>query len=58
MADHSNYPVRLFSYGTLQLPSVQLATFGRRLDGVCDALCGLSLDLLFSMMEIRIAYQS
>ena len=30
MADHSNYPVRLFSYGTLQLPSVQLATFGRR----------------------------
>jgi hypothetical protein len=46
MADHSNYPVRLFSYGTLQLPSVQLATFGRRLDGVCDALCGYRVDTI------------
>ena len=46
MADHSNYPVRLFSYGTLQLPSVKLATFGRRLDGVCDALCGYRVDTI------------
>ena len=44
MAGHSNYPVRLFSYGTLQLPSVQMVTFGRRLDGVCDALCGYRMD--------------
>ena len=46
MANDSNYPVRLFSYGTLQLPSVQLATFGRRLDGVCDALCGYRVDTI------------
>jgi hypothetical protein len=46
MANVSNYPVRLFSYGTLQLPSVQLATFGRRLVGVCDALCGYRVDTL------------
>jgi gamma-glutamylcyclotransferase (GGCT)/AIG2-like uncharacterized protein YtfP len=30
----------LFSYGTLQLESVQLSTFGRRLDGAPDALVG------------------
>jgi hypothetical protein len=28
----------LFSYGTLQLEAVQMATFGRRLDGTSDAL--------------------
>jgi gamma-glutamylcyclotransferase (GGCT)/AIG2-like uncharacterized protein YtfP len=33
----------LFSYGTLQLESVQLATFGRRLDGSADALAGFEL---------------
>jgi gamma-glutamylcyclotransferase (GGCT)/AIG2-like uncharacterized protein YtfP len=31
---------RLLSYGTLQQENVQLATFGRRLDGVRDALVG------------------
>lgn len=30
----------LFSYGTLQDPRVQLATFGRRLEGRRDALVG------------------
>ena len=30
----------LFSYGTLQLESVQLSTFGRRLDGWPDSLPG------------------
>ena len=30
----------LFSYGTLQLESVQLATFGRRIAGTADALAG------------------
>lgn len=30
----------LFSYGTLQSEAVQLATFGRRLDGRPDALVG------------------
>ncbi|QDY78088.1 gamma-glutamylcyclotransferase family protein [Streptomyces qinzhouensis] len=31
---------RLFSYGTLQLPQVQLSQFGRLLDGTPDALGG------------------
>lgn len=30
----------LFSYGTLQQPNVQLATFGRLLSGSADALVG------------------
>jgi gamma-glutamylcyclotransferase (GGCT)/AIG2-like uncharacterized protein YtfP len=33
----------LFSYGTLQLDSVQLATFSRRLVGVADRLPGYRL---------------
>ena len=33
----------LFAYGTLQLESVQLATFGRRLVGTTDALIGFEL---------------
>jgi hypothetical protein len=35
--------VRLFSYGTLQLPEVQRATYGRLLDGEPDALRGYRL---------------
>lgn len=34
---------KLFSYGTLQLESVQLATFGRLLDGEKDSLIGYQL---------------
>lgn len=34
---------RLFSYGTLQLESVQLKTFGRKLAGIADALTGYRL---------------
>jgi hypothetical protein len=33
----------LFSYGTLQLEEVQLATFGRKLEGSADALRGYRL---------------
>ena len=33
----------LFTYGTLQLEEVQLATFGRRLEGWRDALVGYRL---------------
>jgi hypothetical protein len=33
----------LFSYGTLQLPAVQLDTFGRLLDGADDALPGYTI---------------
>ena len=33
----------LFSYGTLQLEAVQMATFGRQLTGTSDALQGFKL---------------
>jgi len=36
----------LFSYGTLQLEAVQVATFGRQLAGTSDALPGFELVLL------------
>lgn len=36
-------PIRLFSYGTLQLERVQLSTFGRRLHGTPDAMVGYRL---------------
>ena len=39
-------PVRLFSYGTLQQREVQLATYGRALEGVPDALCGYRVEPL------------
>jgi hypothetical protein len=38
--------VSLFSYGTLQQPGVQLATFGRLLEGRADALLGFALEPL------------
>lgn len=37
---------RLFSYGTLQLPAVQQANFGRLLEGTPDTLIGYLLDKL------------
>jgi gamma-glutamylcyclotransferase (GGCT)/AIG2-like uncharacterized protein YtfP len=36
----------LFTYGTLQLEEVQLATFGRKLEGRPDALVGYRLVML------------
>lgn len=36
----------LFSYGTLQLEPVQLATFGRPLEGRADEMPGYSLSML------------
>jgi gamma-glutamylcyclotransferase (GGCT)/AIG2-like uncharacterized protein YtfP len=36
----------LFSYGTLQTEAVQLATFGRRLEGKPDTLVGYSLTMI------------
>jgi hypothetical protein len=36
----------LFSYGTLQLESVQLSTFGRKLTGAADVLPGFSQSLV------------
>jgi len=38
--------VGLFAYGTLQQREVQLATYGRPLDGAADALSGYRLDPL------------
>lgn len=43
MAENLEYTERLFSYGTLQLETVQLATFGRRLPGTSDVLQGFEL---------------
>ena len=37
---------RLFSYGTLQIDSVQLSIFGRKLDGSPDALVGYRLRMI------------
>jgi Gamma-glutamyl cyclotransferase, AIG2-like len=38
--------IPLFSYGTLQLPEVQLAKYGRVLEGAPDALLGCRLEVL------------
>jgi hypothetical protein len=38
--------VLLFAYGTLQDPAVQVAIFGRELDGHADVLFGYTLDWL------------
>ena len=46
MAVDEAYPELLFSYGTLQLETVQMATFGRQLAGSSDALRGFELVLL------------
>ena len=43
MSDQSARSVALFTYGTLQLPNVQRATFERLLDGEPDALPGHKL---------------
>jgi gamma-glutamylcyclotransferase (GGCT)/AIG2-like uncharacterized protein YtfP len=40
------HPIRLFSYGTLRLPEVQTASFGRVLEGAEDALPGWRADLV------------
>ncbi len=39
-------PERLFSYGTLQLDSVQMANFGRLLQGQADAIPGWRKDMI------------
>jgi hypothetical protein len=43
MAAKEAYSEFLFSYGTLQLEAVQMATFGRKLAGTSDALRGFEL---------------
>jgi gamma-glutamylcyclotransferase (GGCT)/AIG2-like uncharacterized protein YtfP len=42
----TKHDVRLFSYGTLRLPEVQHATFGRLLKGSPDAVVGFRLETL------------
>ena len=46
MAVDEVYSELLFSYGTLQLEAVQMATFGRQMAGTSDALEGFELVLL------------
>ena len=46
MAVNEGHTEFLFSYGTLQLEAVQMATFGRQLAGTSDALRGFELVLL------------
>lgn len=46
---HADRSEHLFSYGTLRLEPVQLATFGRKLDGQADRLPGYTL----AQLEIR-----
>jgi len=43
MRSHDAPEEPLFSYGTLQRPEIQLATFGRRLEGKRDVLTGYRL---------------
>jgi hypothetical protein len=43
MAADQAHSELLFSYGTLQLEPVQIATFGRRLSGSADSLSGFEL---------------
>jgi hypothetical protein len=43
MTDSGTPSVPLFSYGTLQLPEVQRATYGRLLEGRPDAMTGYRL---------------
>jgi gamma-glutamylcyclotransferase (GGCT)/AIG2-like uncharacterized protein YtfP len=45
-AVHPREVENLFSYGTLQLPDVQRATFGRLLEGRADAVVGYALHQL------------
>lgn len=46
MATDPQFSERLFSYGTLQLEQVQIATFGRKLDAQTDDMPGFSLTML------------
>ncbi len=46
MTERATRTELLFSYGTLQLESVQLATFGRRLTGTPDVLPGFAESLM------------
>ena len=43
MAVNQAHTELLFSYGTLQLEAVQMATFGRQLAGTSDVLSGFEL---------------
>lgn len=49
MQTNTRYTEKLFSYGTLRYEAVQLATFGRRLNGNPDVLNGFAL----TMIEIK-----
>jgi len=52
-SSHASMP--LFSYGTLQLPEVQRATYGRLLEGRPDVLVGYRLEPLAITSEEVVA---
>jgi hypothetical protein len=52
MAVNDAYSELLFSYGTLQLEAVQMATFGRQIAGTSDALRG------FEVVSLKIEDQT
>ena len=43
MNTNNSHSEKLFSYGTLRYETVQLATFGRQLNGIPDVLTGYGL---------------
>ncbi len=45
-ATDPTFSEQLFSYGTLQLETVQLSTFGRKLDGRADEMPGYAMTML------------
>lgn len=55
MAANEVYRESLFSYGTLQLEAVHMATFGRQLAGTSDSLRGFELVSLRIEDELVIA---
>jgi hypothetical protein len=52
MAVDERHTELLFSYGTLQLEAVQMATFGRQLAGIRDVLRG------FELLSLKIENQT
>src|SRR5215212_1719427 len=50
---HENRSELLFAYGTLQQEAVQLATFGRKLEGIPDAPPGYKVEMIQVHRNLR-----
>src|SRR4051794_17431607 len=53
MSLNENRSELLFAYGTLQQEAVQLATFGRKLEGMADALPGYNVEMVQVHRNLR-----